>query len=464
MSRDSAESLVGHWWLPGRPDRPLAGTLTLSDDEHSRLDLVGSFKELADFTSSGRYPIVLGFTTRGQLITMCWAQETTSTLSAPGMLTQVLASRFVLVGSHVENEADLLFDRARMKFTWLPEWYGNHALTESIETNEEHHLQSATLRFDMPKTLVTDVSSAEISVGLSFESRGDFSRERGFRQEPAFLIEVTNPVSADELIKGFLQPLRNLLTFATDLPNAITSLEVRPRGATEPSSDATVHYPSKGNLIAAPNRAPIPHDMLLPYMRLENEFESLLRRWFDIYAKLENVFDLYFSTRYITTAPQLTFLNLVHAVEVYHRRRFSGEVAPKAKHRARLREILAVAPDEHKQWLKGVLAYSNERRLSERLAELLALVPEILDPLMPEGAAAFTKSVVDTRNYYTHWSPHLRPRAAHGEELFLLGQRLGMLMQALILRELKFDSARRTDLFRWFQPYAFLVHQFATRK
>ena len=58
--------------------------------------------------------------------------------------------------------------------------------------------------------------------------------------------------------------------------------------------------------------------------------------------------------------------------------RMKNEVQPKNEYEKRLQMILSRVGSEDNEWLKGVLAYSNEPRLEQRLNELLEKVHKVV--------------------------------------------------------------------------------------
>jgi hypothetical protein len=59
-----------------------------------------------------------------------------------------------------------------------------------------------------------------------------------------------------------------------------------------------------------------------------------------------------------------------------------------------------------------------------------------------QGVTAFVRSVRDTRNYYTHWDPAGRRKAAIEHELYRLTLQLRTVLEAAFLLELNFECER----------------------
>jgi hypothetical protein len=67
--------ISGHWWLPAKAERKIAGTLTVNPDAGVRLELVGRFDSpefdaLGMFSSDAPLEIVLGADADGKVYTL----------------------------------------------------------------------------------------------------------------------------------------------------------------------------------------------------------------------------------------------------------------------------------------------------------------------------------------------------------------------------------------------------------
>jgi hypothetical protein len=182
------------------------------------------------------------------------------------------------------------------------------------------------------------------------------------------------------------------------------------------------------------------HDMLFTFKDVSEDFGSFLRNWFTKAELLEPVYDLYFGTLY-NPGQYLTnqFLNLVQAIESYHRRTVGNNELPEEDHRIRIAEILITTPANHKEWLKEELKWSNELSLRKRLKSMLKSCPEALRNAI-ENEDLFINRTIDTRNYWTHFDPSLKEKVAEKGELYKLTSLLGMLLQSCLLKELGFSS------------------------
>jgi DNA-binding transcriptional MerR regulator len=204
--------------------------------------------------------------------------------------------------------------------------------------------------------------------------------------------------------------------------------------------------------------------MLFTLGDIADDFQSVMERWFAISDDLETVCNLFFGVQYTPTLNlENRFLNVVQAVESYHRRRMKNEVLPKADHKRLKSAVLSKVDAEHKIWLEGLLAYSNEPRLEHRIRELTEKAAEVINPLVT-NKEEFARKVKDTRNYLTHYDKHLKDKAARGVELFWLTQKLSYLLQACFLIELGLPLEKCAKLLHRNQAFIFAVGQLSENK
>ena len=159
---------------------------------------------------------------------------------------------------------------------------------------------------------------------------------------------------------------------------------------------------------------------------------------------MDPVYRLYLGTVY---NPQMflaqRFLNLVQALEAYHRRTTTTLDLPEDEHEKRMEAILGAVPEEYREWLEGKLQYSNELNLRKRIKHIFAEHPQTVDSVVGSSSKAkkiFVNKVIDTRNYRTHFDESLKDRAARGEELHRINDKLGHLMEMCLMAEIGFED------------------------
>lgn len=188
------------------------------------------------------------------------------------------------------------------------------------------------------------------------------------------------------------------------------------------------------------------YNSLFTFKDIENKFETCLQNWHGKYDELEPVYQLYFGTLYGRFVYlNLRFLCLVQALEAYHRRAISNEELPKERHKERLTSILNAAPLEHKKWLKEKLAYRNEPSLRSRIKYLCDMFSTTVKTLIPD-TRYFINKVVDTRNYMTHYDLNLKDKRAEGKELFIITEKLRIMIEMCLMKEIGFNLDEISNL------------------
>lgn len=181
-------------------------------------------------------------------------------------------------------------------------------------------------------------------------------------------------------------------------------------------------------------------DMLFSYKDIREDFQTIIRNWYERQENLKPILGLFINTFYNPRVfNENIFLNLAQALESYHRKFVRNETLSEDEHKARVKDILHAVKDEHRQWLASKFAFRNEPVLSERLEELL---PEnsnqTLNKTIPQSEE-FVQRLKDIRNYYTHFDERLKKKAAKWPELFYLTERMKVLLTSCLLRSCGFS-------------------------
>lgn len=96
-------------------------------------------------------------------------------------------------------------------------------------------------------------------------------------------------------------------------------------------------------------------------------------------------------------------------------------------------------PKNHKDWLAGRLDNGNEISLRTRLNRI---IESFKSTIGTESEVKFiVKLIVDTRNYLTHYDHKLEKKAASGQNLWSLCQKMEAILQLHLLKELGFNES-----------------------
>jgi len=431
----------GIWWLPDKPQEKISGTFKFTPNEGAVLELIGSFKDITGMNKMLKPEIILGISSDGKNVTLHKCFETKSNLSFPGLLTSSFYANRAFVGAHFEKNKDIKFKSLSVHYLYLDEWF-------NVSGFDIPHLfdeKEVVIRYKLPEPIQAAIDEYKIflDVRATGPTHSIVQKEASIKQRTYIRVEPSGEKSFDEYL-NIMYRIQNFLSLGITEP--VYPLVVE--GITEANKvmidDKTYNPPVKvyyrvSDIPMAPKTL-LPFDMLFTFKDISDRFEDFLKNWFKKTDLLGPVYNLYFGTLY---NPRMylehRFLSLVQAIESYHRRTMKNFELSEEEHEKRIMEILNAVPHGHKKWLKNKLAYSNEPNLRRRLKEILEKFADVLDKFIPKKDS-FINKVVTTRNYLTHYDEKLKEQSAEGEELYRLTQKLKILLEICLLKELGFTS------------------------
>lgn len=170
-----------------------------------------------------------------------------------------------------------------------------------------------------------------------------------------------------------------------------------------------------------------------------------IEKWFDIFETLEPVLDLLFSAiEGRANSEILCFLNYVQALETFHARFVANDVREVTSQVRHFKEehIKKHHSNSIDFLIKSDQIYAKSVHLYTRLAYLsydCGEYPWRFSDYLGKEKEYLTK-IVDSRNYYTHYSQGKKAKAFRETELYEVNCHLASLLQYHILKILGFDS------------------------
>jgi ApeA N-terminal domain 1 len=410
-------SARGTWWLAGADDNHHHGLLTFTPEGGGVLELIGCLSQ--DFPETPLF--VLGTTSDGKPITLPRAICTKL-----GRSESVYSSTVVLVGIHFSTDQDLVFDEIAVEYDHFSAWFA------PPQTDFAAADGGLTVTFRHPtEVMIFDGAALRISI------RHGYSESIAWDRECPFQLRLHNTVSIES--RGDLATLmslavhfKNLVTLGLGQPIGEKWIRVRP---VVPGSNCDVQVLYEP-ISTAPKDRKYTHDRLFSYQDLGDTASEYLGNWFDRRAELDSVLALYFNTLF-APAPfvDVRLLNLIQALESYHRRVVGTTDLPKDEHRLRVETALVAVPQDLREWVKSKLEHSNEVPLLARINWVLSEFAEVLKPIVidPERIA---KQLRDNRNYMTHFDVRLKKKRALGSELAALVELCKLLLELICMREM----------------------------
>jgi hypothetical protein len=320
------------------------------------------------------------------------------------------------------------------------------------------------LRYEQPEPVEWTIEGdSKVSILSEFATTGDFISFAGLRQRTLFVVKSPTRQTIGEYLEGICWYLQTFLTLGTGQPQSITYLRATASSVEAEGRASPVHVDVLFGQepVRAPSAA-TPREALFSRTDLGDRLEVSLNRWISRGKALRPVYSLYFGTFFNQAMyVEHQFLNMMQAVESYHRLVLGGEyleaTAFEEVRRALMGAIPATGNSAFESALKERLRYHNEWSLRRRLKGLLDQHGSLAAPVLP-GPESFVGDVVDTRNYLTHYDPDLRAVAKIGlHDLFNLTQRLKVLLEVCFLHELGLADGTVQDMIVRSRAYQYIL-------
>ncbi|GMU69036.1 MAG: hypothetical protein AMXMBFR37_13680 [Steroidobacteraceae bacterium] len=249
-----------------------------------------------------------------------------------------------------------------------------------------------------PLWTLTDGAQVRLSRGFATRTIGEYTA--AVDAEVVARLHGTTLRSPDALGDAVSTPLRVLLTLAT---GKFTS-PVRGRAILEPH-EAGTHRPLVDWRWA-------PQGTQVNVLKQEYAFTlgdclelgaDSLQKWFVRATQLRHALPLYMAAVKEGSYAEQSFLMTVQALEAYHRTNAD-----------------------------------DRQNLRPRILQFLSRAGRFEQRISGGDVKVFMDRVMDTRNFYTHWSAVLRDKALRGEQAVYLTQRLLALLEMQLLHDVGF--------------------------
>lgn len=425
----------GSWWLPEKPRATINGSLRFESNGRITLELLGALIDTHAFHSQS-VPLIVGRSIDGENITLYGCIQSKTHSGIEGVRTSSFYIVGVLIGAHFQRPEEILFGMFHVTFPQLEDWVGASGVNVNVDPSNRQTLVITKKSSFVATACLRD---AKISIGFWFtEHRGE--GEVSIKYTPSVSIEMTKEVQLRKFL-DWLHHLRNFFAFAVCHPVYPELIDGLTETAKVTLADGKSFRRPIGIVFGNVNWG-VSHEsvnrrgMLFRLGSVRDEFDNLLKNWFDKIELLEPVYDMYFGTLY---NPHMflhqKFLSLIQCVESYHRRKFDGYESPPEQHKERLQDIIKAVPDEYKNWLRNKLSDSNELSLKRRLKELVRTYS-----FLGFDAQSIEK-MRNARNYLTHFDES-KKQYATADELFTHTRKLSALTESILLTELGLPPAK----------------------
>lgn len=407
----------GFWWSPHEPTHRWFGTIVFHHDGLSEVTLWVEPPYAVHTTYL--HGVLMD---SGDEVTLCGLRESGSqnvvgshgSCSAPRYVV-----RYVVIGAHVHPATRVV--AASLEFTDLETWiWQDIARDIPPKTADSYWIQNGT-RF------------ASMSLGISQNVETTLTSSS---VQAAWHIQLSPP-----------QPwtVNDCVNAATDIANFLSVLFGRPvyvRSCSfvpeEISPNPYLFFSTMPKIL---NSTSHPLSFLVPYLQFKPSAESAVAQWFSVLERYRPVIGLYTSNLFGPAQfLEFRFLALIQGLEGYHRRRYpDGKYISDSAYETVIQPWISKMPQalgtDHRASLQNRVKFGNEYSLRKRLNGLLKALSIDHQSLITNGyrPSDFVDTVVNTRNYLTHYTDELARQTANGADLRRLTARLGYWLAVLLL-------------------------------
>lgn len=383
----------GYWWMPNSPNNKVFGTLKFLPTEGAVLELMCFFNKNISFEKnelSGRYikstEIILGLNSEGKDITLH-----NCTFIRRHMLLEkdinilIFKVSFIFVGFHFEKKEDIEFKSISVNYHHLNEWIGISGIKQETKLSSEGRPIELNYNYNPPDKIKVNLKDFCLEMGWDLNSNFD-PYELKVRQTSFVKIELQNSTSFDYFLNIFYN-IQNLLSLGLRKVTFPLIMEgknekfyynlVLKEGKVYPN--IKIFFSALGEN-EDKNSIDL-NQILFSYGDIDVYFENCLNNWFNKKEDLEPVYRLYFATMYNSSMfLQNKFLNLIQALESYHRRIYEGKYCTDEKYKEIYVKMLESIADnidsDFREKLEGYLRYAHEYSLIKRLKLIIRILQE----------------------------------------------------------------------------------------
>ncbi|MBK1988258.1 hypothetical protein A0J48_012035 [Sphaerospermopsis aphanizomenoides BCCUSP55] len=432
----------GYFWLPSAPDRQIPGTLSISDGGSIELEVVGLFDESIEaLNGNDDLKRIVGHIEKDGLVTLdnCFYKQKNITFG--GISKSLLYVNRILIGVKYDKDESIVINTFCFSVEGIDEWVG----ISGIKVDHQFEAFTATISYAPPEEISLNLNNGmHLLITFSWTLPGlPITTEARISQKTYFKLVSTTERELNDFI-SIAHKITTFLCFAIDKIVCMDSVIATSNNICETfDNDKTNAVPIKIYYPSLPYSQDEPkiywHGMLFRYQQIQNDTEGIINKWIDAYDQFDNAFNLYFSVK---TGSQKyldgKFLALVQGLETYHRRKFDEKLMDEAKFKELVENIVSQCPEEHQEWLAARLQHGNEVNLRKRIKSIIEPFKDVIGT--SQQRSKIISSIVDTRNYLTHYNESLKPKIASGIDLFSLCLKLEAFFQLHFLQVLGFTQ------------------------
>lgn len=429
---DKERVFEGEWFLPGKVEEKIFGTLKYEPGGRIILSVFEGFEKEVFLEDLHRIKIIHGRTIDGKKITLFNCIEIFTKSDFIQKTYSKWSIDYIFIGHHFDNESTIKSNKILAYFPILNNWVSKNGFKLSTQ-----NFNGFDLKYDPP-------SDINYTINEDSEIEFNFQIVRNSIAKNSFKAQQRNTISIiTKEDKGFfelerqIQVFQDLITLLSFRPVYLNSLYI-----INADDQSLIEVLIGFNKVKEDKRI----IFIASFKDIESNFNDIVRKWYALEKKAPEIIGLFLGVFYNEERIlENRFLNLVQAIESFHRKLRKNYLLESVDFKAKVDEIVNSVPENHKSYVQEKLNFGNEPNLHKRLDELLAEIPGEVLKVFIFDKETFIKNIKQTRNYYTHYDDRLKNKALKGQALFNLVQKSKILFLIILLKEIGFNKDQIQD-------------------
>ena len=445
----------GYFWLPSAPDKKFPGTLSVSDGGIIDLEIIEMFESVGldsldkEPTFRGNFKRIVGRIETSEVTLDGCKFNGGNSYFRTGLSKSLLRVDRVFTGIKYDRDEIPCFKILIFSVDGINEWIGQTKFDVKKQIQGEH------ISFQHPEKVSFNLANGmELSITFNQVRSGSLSpREDRKTQRTYFLLVSQDARELDEFI-SVVEKIITFLWFAIGHIICIDSIEATSENPPPlPPIQEDLGYDKIGLLPINIFYSSQPYskdttrmgfNTLFKYERIQNDAERIICNWINAYERIAPAFDLYFLAQ-MRTQPSLeaTFLTLTTGLEAFHRRTSDENHMDEVEFKEIRKTLVNECPKRERNWFAQKLNYANELTLRNRIEKMIEPFNRFIDN---ERKVGLIDSIVNTRNYLTHYDLNLESKAAKGQDLHTISLKVEALFQLHFLKLIGFNDQEIDDI------------------
>lgn len=446
----------GKWWFPDSPEEILSGVVSFSvEGGGGSLKLTGGFLDPeTHYYRQIENVVMFGDTIDHGRVTIIDASyggpKTRGGNKREDILEEAWMFSSMLIGDHLRDPNQILFQQVIMATQALPEWAASQPNVDSVGDQKPEMMK---IEVNIPDSLTAEVNSNKI--GMRWADSWSYGRTRAtVTVTPKFTFDSITGSTLEDIWESFVTPLLFLTSFATGEPDRLAEIEVV--RFVQPASGREAEIfgekkPERYRVVSTQWAGVMPDgnhrwwEVQLPFKNFEDHFPSIVPAWFKLYRQARaTLLEFFAITLYPNMFLEDSFARSVRSLEMWHRSMFNGSIMEEAEYHGLLAKLKDVCTRTEWDLVSMRMKYGNEFTQKMRIDKLIEDAGRHATDLIAHyrtiTGRAFSRAVVNMRNQMTHGPGPDESPVMSNREMYWASRMLQFIFHCNLLQQLGFED------------------------